>query len=46
MLDAFEVDLSNRPAVSPGDYKFCSGFTIDAWVKTLQTTWVAVILDK
>jgi hypothetical protein len=44
VADASEVDLSNRPSVGP--FKFCSGFTIDAWVKTNQGDGVAVILDK
>lgn len=42
----YEVDLSNRPRQPLAPYKFCSGFTIDAWIKTTQNTGVVVILDK
>lgn len=44
VTDASEVDLSNRRPPVP--YKFCSGFTIDAWIKTSQSTGLTVILDK
>ncbi len=42
---AYEVNLSNRPNPA-APYKFCSGFTIDVWVKTQASTGVVVILDK
>jgi hypothetical protein len=43
--DDKEISLTNRPP-PPAPFKFCSGFTIDAWIKTSQQTGVVVILDK
>lgn len=39
ILDDIEVDFSTGPF-------FCSGFTIDAWIKTDQGQGTAVIVDK
>jgi hypothetical protein len=43
--DDYEIGLSSRPKVA-APFKFCSGFTIDAWVKTTQSSGVVVIVDK